>query len=436
MTDSVRIEDEGLVRAIGTGALGVGIINMVVGGGIFVLPGLVAAELGSAALIAYLVCSVAVGLVFLCFAEIGSRITSSGGSYAYVEDAFGPFAGFIASTLLWFGWAVLSDAAITIAMTETIGIAFPLLTQPVPRAIFIIALLTFLAGVNVTGVRSGVRLYVFNTMAKLVPLMLLLTVGVFAISADNLVFREWPSLGSIGTASVILFFAFAGAETGLSASGEIRNPTRTVPLGLLVGLTGILAIYVGLQTVAQGVLGTELANNTEAPLAAAAKVVFGDWGSKMLLVGGVISIYSTVSGDLLCTPRVIFAAARDNNLPRFLAKVHPKYRTPHVSIIAFGTMICAFALSGTFKPLAVVASGSILTVYAGVCLAVLQVRKRDGMPAAGQFRLPFGPLIPILACLVVGWLLLQLTAEEATSLALLVGAAAGFYGIRAIYRRR
>jgi amino acid transporter len=436
MTDSVRAEDEGLVRAVGTGALGVGIINMVVGGGIFVLPGLVAAELGSAALIAYLVCSVAVGLVFLCFAEIGSRITSSGGSYAYVEDAFGPFAGFIASTLLWFGWAVLSDAAITIAMTETIGIAFPLLTQPVPRAIFIIALLTFLAGVNVTGVRSGVRLYVFNTMAKLVPLMLLLTVGVFAISADNLVFREWPSLGSTGTASVILFFAFAGAETGLSASGEIRNPTRTVPLGLLVGLTGILAIYVGLQTVAQGVLGTELANNTEAPLAAAAKVVFGDWGSKMLLVGGVISIYSTVSGDLLCTPRVIFAAARDNNLPRFLAKVHPKYRTPHVSIIAFGTMICAFALSGTFKPLAVVASGSILTVYAGVCLAVLQVRKRDGMPAAGQFRLPFGPLIPILACLVVGWLLLQLTAEEATSLALLVGAAAGFYGIRAIYRRR
>jgi amino acid transporter len=436
MTDSVRAEDEGLVRAVGTGALGVGIINMVVGGGIFVLPGLVAAELGSAALIAYLVCSVAVGLVFLCFAEIGSRITSSGGSYAYVEDAFGPFAGFIASTLLWFGWAVLSDAAITIAMTETIGIAFPLLTQPVPRAIFIIALLTFLAGVNVTGVRSGVRLYVFNTMAKLVPLMLLLTVGVFAISADNLVFREWPSLGSIGTASVILFFAFAGAETGLSASGEIRNPTRTVPMGLLVGLTGILAIYVGLQTVAQGVLGTELANNTEAPLAAAAKVVFGDWGSKMLLVGGVISIYSTVSGDLLCTPRVIFAAARDNNLPRFLAKVHPKYRTPHVSIIAFGTMICAFALSGTFKPLAVVASGSILTVYAGVCLAVLQVRKRDGMPAAGQFRLPFGPLIPILACLVVGWLLLQLTAEEATSLALLVGAAAGFYGIRAIYRRR
>jgi len=235
---------------------------------------------------------------------------------------------------------------------------------------------------------------------------------------------------------VILFFAFAGAETSLSASGEIKDPTRTVPAGLLVGLTGILALYVGLQTVAQGVLGPELANNTEAPLAATAELVLGAWGSKMLLVGGVISIFSTVSGDLLSTPRVIFATARDNNLPRFLAQVHPKYRTPHVAIIAFAALIGAFAVSGTFRPLAAVASGSILTVYAGVCLAVLRVRARDGMPPDGQFRLPFGPAIPILACGVVGWLLLQLTREEATRFLVLVGLTAGFYGIRAIYRRR
>ena len=156
----------------------------------------------------------------------------------------------------------------------------------------------------------------------------------------------------------------------------------------------------------------------------------------MLLVGGVISIFGTVSGDLLCTPRVIFAAARDGNLPRFLARIHPKYRTPHVAIMAFAAIIAAFALTGTFKPLAAVASGSILTVYAGVCLAVLRVRKRDGLPAAGQFRLPFGPLIPILACLVVAWLLLQLTLEEATSFAVLIGAAGGVYGIRTMVRKR
>lgn len=321
-------QDEGLLRAIGVRALGISIVNLVVGGGIFVLPGLIAVRLGPAAIVAYLVCSLAVALVFLCFAEIGSRITRSGGAYAYIEEAFGPFAGFIASMLFWFGWSVLSDAAITVAMVETMALAFPMLAEPVPRGILIIALFTFLAAVNIMGVKSGVRLLVFNTMAKLVPLLLLLAVGLFAINFENLAITEWPSISSIGTGAIILFFAFAGAESGLSASGEIKNPAKTVPLGLLVGLTGILVLYVGLQTVAQGVLGAELANNTEAPLAAVAAEVFGEWGAKMLLVGGVISIYSTVSGDMLSAPRVVFASARDNNLPRFLATVHPQYKTP------------------------------------------------------------------------------------------------------------
>jgi len=436
MTTSEAGQDEGLVRAIGTGALGVSIFNMTVGGGIFVLPGVVAAMLGASAVLAYLACSVAVALVFLCYAEVGCRVTRSGGSYAYVEEAFGPFAGFLASTLLWFGWAAMADAAITLAMTDMIAVAFPILAEPLPRAVFLVLLLGGLAAVNVTGVRSGIRLYVFNTMAKLAPLLLLLAAGLFAIKVDNLAIREWPSLDNIGGAAIVLFFAFAGAETGLSASGEIRNPARTVPLGLLVGLTGILSVYVGLQTVAQGVLGPALADNTEAPLAAAATVVLGDWGATMLIVGGVISIYSTVSGDLLCTPRVIFAAARDRNLPEFLGSVHPKFRTPYVAIIFFAAFICALALSGTFKPLAVVASGSILTLYAGVCLAVLRLRQRDGLPGPGQFRLPFGPVIPVLACVVVGWLLLNLTTEEAAGLGILIGAATLFYGVRALMRRR
>jgi len=436
MKDTTQVQEEGLLRAIGTGALGVSIFNVTVGGGIFVLPGIVAAQLGSAAVLAYFVCSAAVALVFLCYAEVGARITRSGGSYAYIEEAFGPFAGFLASTLLWFGWAVLSDAAIMIAMTETISIAFPLLKEPVPRAIFIVGLMSFLTIVNVRGVRSGVRLYVFNTMVKLVPLVLLLFVGLLVINVDNLTIHEWPSLDRVGAAAVVLFFAFAGAETGLSASGEIRDPTRTVPLGLLVGITGILLLYVGLQTVSQGVLGPELGNNTEAPLAAVATQVFGNWGGTMLLIGGVLSIYSTVSGDLLCTPRVIFASARDRNLPAILGRVHPSYKTPYVSIICFATAICGFALSGTFKPLAVVASGSILTVYAGVCLSVIRLRRRDGLPVDGQFRLPFGSVIPILGCLVVGWLLLQLTADEARGFGALLVAAAIFYAIRDLLRRK
>ena len=121
MNNTSHNTDEGLVRAIGTWALGANIMNMVVGAGIFVLPGVVAAQIGPAALIAYLVCVAIVGLVFLCYAEAGSRVTRSGGSYAYVEEAFGPFAGFVTSTLLWLGYAVFSDAALAVAMTDAIA---------------------------------------------------------------------------------------------------------------------------------------------------------------------------------------------------------------------------------------------------------------------------------------------------------------------------
>ena len=431
-TDSVQ--DEGLVRVIGTGALGLSVVNMVVGAGIFALPGLVAVELGSAAIFAYLICSVTVALVFLCFAEVGSRVSRSGGAYAYVEEAFGPFVGFIASVLFWFGWSALADAAITVVMVDSLAIVFPILREFFPRAVFIVGLLTFLAAVNVRGVKAGVRLYIFNTLAKLVPLLLLLGAGLFMINLENLAIPEWPSAASIGAGTILLFYAFNGAESALNASGEIKKPAKTVPLGLLLGLSGVLFLYVGLQTVAQGVLGPELADNTEAPLVAVATAVFGEWGGKMLVAGAVISIYSNLSGDMLGGPRIVFASSLDHNLPSFLGKVHPKYKTPHVAIIFYAIVIGVFALSGTFRYLAVVATGSLLLVDVGVSLAVLRLRQRDGLPEDGEFRLPFGPVIPLLSCAIVGWLLLQMPFDEAVSVAVMVAACVAFYAIRSVFR--
>ncbi len=424
MSGSNEGQDEGLIRAIGTRAMTLNVINMVVGGGIFLLPGLVAAQLGSAAIVAYLICSIAVALVFLCFAETGSRITRSGGAYAYIEEAFGPFAGFMASILLWFGWSVLANAGGVAAIVEVIAIPFPRLAEPIPRAIFIIALIGFMVVVNVRGVQAGVRLFAVNTVIKLIPLCLLLIFGLGKIEPANLAIVEWPSWEEAGAGALLLFFAFAGAETALSSSGEIKDPRRTVPLGLLLGLTGILLLYVGLQTVSQGVLGAELANNTASPLAAAAEQVFGGWGGKMLLIASVLSIYASISGDMLNSPRVLFASARDGGLPRLLSRVHPRFKTPYVAITVYASMICAFALTGSFKSLAIVASGSILLIYLGVSLATIRFRIRDGRPGPGQFSVPGGFTIPVLSCLVIGWLLLQLTGEEAYGLGLLCGVAA------------
>ena len=435
MDEADSVKNEGLVRVIGTWALGLSVVNMVVGAGIFALPGRVASELGSAAIIAYLLCSVVLSLVFLCFAEVGSRVSRSGGAYAYIEEAFGPFSGFVASILFWFGYSAMADAGITVAMVESIATVVPILGETLPRAIFIVAMMAFLAAVNVVGVRAGVRLYIFNTWAKLVPLLLLLAVGLLAIDFENLAIPAWPSMKAIGATTIILFFAFTGAECALSASGEIKNPAKTVPLGLLFGISALLVLYIGLQTVSQGVLGAELPNNTEAPLVAVATHVFGDWGGKMLLVGMVISIYGALSGDMLGGPRVVFASSLDNNLPKFLSRVHLKYKTPYIAIIFFAGVVCVFAITGTFKYLAVFATGSLLLIDLGVSLAVLRLRQRDGLPKDGEFRLPFGPLVPLLSCGDIGWLLLQMPLTEAISVAGLVSACVAIYLIRALRRR-
>ena len=435
MNDSNRNTDEGLVRGIGTWALSANIINMTVGAGIFVLPGVVAAQIGPAALIAYVVCAVIVGTVFLCYAEAGSRVTRSGGSYAYVEEAFGPFAGFVTSTLLWLGYAVFSDAALAVAMTDAIALKLPILSQGLPRDLFILALFAFLAWINIVGLKEGVRLVIVNTVAKLVPLVLLAVVGLFFINFDNLVIVEWPSLQNFGAAALVLFFAFGGAETALNSSGEIHNPARTIPRGLLLGVGGIFTMYVALQVVAQGTLGPELANNTAAPLAAAATVVFGSWGAQLLLLGMIISIFGNLSGDVLNTPRVIFASARDGLLPGVLGKVHPKHHTPHVAILFYAAAGGAIALTGTFKQLAVVASGSLLLIYLGVSLAVIALRRRMGPPSAEQFRIPGGPIVPVLSSAVILWLLSQMTASEAIGVGALLTITVVIYLARHAFRQ-
>lgn len=435
MTEARQSTDEGLVRSMGIWPLGANIVNMVIGAGIFTLPGIVASLLGPAAILAYLVCAGVVALVFLCFAEAGSRVTRSGGAYAYIEEAFGPFAGFVASTLLWLGWSVLSDAAIAVAMVETLAIGFPLLDTPMVRTGFLVLLFGFLGVINIAGLKSGVKLFVFNTIAKLIPLVLLAAVGLFVVNFENLAIDYWPTIGDFGVAALILFFAFAGAETALSPSGEIVNPSKTIPKGLLLGISGIFILYVALQTVAQGTLGPALADNTEAPLVETARVVLGDWGARLLLIGGVISIFGTLSGDVLTTPRVIFAAARDGLLPGALARVHPKYRTPHVAILFYVVVGCAFALSGTFRQLAVVASGSILVVYLGVSLAVIRLRRRDGNPGPGEFRIPGGATVPVLSSVVVVWLLSQMTGSEAIGLGALLVFAVAVYLAGLIWKR-
>jgi len=163
--------------------------------------------------------------------------------------------------------------------------------------------------------------------------------------------------------------------------------------------------------------------------------VFGNWGTQLLLLGMVISIFGCLSGDVLNTPRVIFASARDGLLPGVLARVHPKHHTPHVAILFYALAGCAVALTGTFKQLAVVASGSILLVYLGVSLAVLALRRRGGEAPSGHFRIPGGPIVPVLSAVVILWLLSQMTAGEAIGVGALLAVIVVIYLARHASRK-
>ena len=421
--------DDRLTRAIGPWSLGANAVNLSVGAGIFALPAAVAGILGPASILAYLVCGLAIALVLTCFAELGTRITRSGGAVAYIEDSFGRMAGFVAWVVFTLGFCAAADAAVAVIFIDAVGGVVPAAGQGAGRVVALVATYLVLAAVNIRGVRAGARLAVGATAAKLVPLMVILGAGALAVNAANLRWASWPEAGAVGEAALVLFFAFAGAECAVTPGGEIRNPARTVPRGLLGGTAFLIALYCSVQLVSQGVLGPALDGQGGAPLAAVAERLFGAGGRSLVLLCTMLATLGVLAGDLLATPRSFIPVAEDGMLPASLATVHGRYHTPHVAIAAYALLSCALAVSGTFKPLAILASVSLLLVYFAVCLAALRMRLAGPAPA-GAFVAPGGPLVPLLGAATVAWLLTHTTGTEAKGMAATVGAAAVYYLVR------
>jgi amino acid transporter len=402
--------DSALVRAIGVWGLAAGIVNVTVGGGIFRLPADVAAALGPAAPVAYLVCAVAMGLIVLCFAEAGSRVALTGGPYAYVEIAFGPFAGFLTGVLLWMIGS-MAVAAVAVVFAANVAQLVPALQHPVGSAVFLALVFALLGGVNIAGVGLAASLNAVAAVAKLLPLLLLLVGGSFAVHASNLAWDHAPAMADVARNSTLLIFAFAGVESALAPSGEVKDIARTVPRAVFIALSGITLLYVGLQTVAQGVLGPELAT-ARTPLADAAGRVFGSWGRTLLLVGAAVSMFGYLCGMILAIPRALFALARDGFLPRVVASVHPRFHTPYVAIAVQVTIACAFAITSTFERLAILANLTLLLLYGACCLAAWQLRRRGVRVGGVPFVVPGGGAAPIAACAVIAWMLTGIRAAE------------------------
>ena len=422
--------DAGLVRAIGARQLTASIINVTIGAGIFVLPAVASAGLGAAAPIAYIVCAALMALIVCCFAAAGSRVSLTGGVYAYVETAFGPFVGFLAG-VLYFLMATFAVASVSSAFAGSAGALWPLAASPAARAVLIAALFALLASVNVLGVKPGVRVVEVMTIAKLLPLLVLVVSGIWLVSPAYLRWPGMPDATSIGKTAIVLIFAFVGLEVALVPSGEVRDPARTVPRALFSALAITTTLYLLIQTVAQGLLGPSMATYSTAPLAEAAGRALGQGGRVLMLLGAIVSMFGYVSGDMLGSPRALFAFARAGVLPSVVARIHPRFHTPYVAILVYACIVATVSISSSFTQLAVLANVAALTLYLMCVTASYELQRRDvRADGAIPFAVPGGAVVPILAASVIIWLLSNATRREFLVEALVLAVAALFYFIR------
>ncbi|PCJ81682.1 MAG: amino acid permease [Bacteroidetes bacterium] len=411
-----------LKREIGFLGLSSNIINIVIGSGIFVLPAIVAADLGAASILAYVFCGILITLIMLCFAEVGSKITETGGVYIYFEKTFGKYAGFLAACIMLLA-SITGVGAVANAVISVIFRLFPFLQSEIIRISFFLLLFSGLGYINVIGLKKGVGFVKIITFIKIAPLLLIVFWGFKDIEISNLVWEITPSINEIGTTSLILFFAFTGAGSALSVSGEVRNPQRTIPRAILFSVFIVGIIYVLVQTVAQGVLGSSLPSYIENPLGEVANQIFGPVGFGLLTVGAAVSMFGTISSFILSIPRILFAASKDNVIPiKLLSKVHSKYVTPYVSIIVFSAFCFIFSCFGGFQELAILSSASTLIIALGMSIAPIKLRRRKKIHSRDDcFKIPGGLLVPILSIIVIIWFLSNLSSNKIIALGLFFG---------------
>jgi len=430
------IENEGLKREIGTWGLVANSVNIIIGAGIFILPVIVAERLGTGSIWAYIICGLLMLMIMLCFVEAGTRITITGGAYSYIEKAFGKFAGFLTTTIFIFGAAVMANAAVANGLADTLSYFIPAFKNLWIRIIFFAVMFGGLGYLNVRGLNKAMAIVKFNTIAKLVPILIIVVCGWFFIKATDLAITSGNSLKDIGETSLILLFAFVGAETALNVSGEIKKPEKTIPKGIIISVLLVVVLYVLIQVVVQAILGDSITDHRDAPLAETARVMFGSAGALIVIIGATFSMFGNISGMVLNMPRILFAAARDRVLPsRALAKIHPVFRTPYIAVIIYSALGFIFASTGEFKQLATLSSASYLLIYLGVVLSVIKSRLARNRES-GLYRVPGGYLIPIISALAILWVLSNLPAGELTGMGIFVLAVSAVYLLMILVSRK
>ena len=421
-----------LVRGIRRWDLVAICINGIIGAGIFGLPSKVYALIGTYSLIAFVVCALVVALIILCFAEVSSRFEETGGPYLYAREAFQPAVAFEIGWLIWLA-RVTAFAANCNLLINYLSFFWLSATTPLWRAVVIVFVVTVLALINLLGIRQAAIVSNAFTVGKLVPIILFIAAGLFFLNPQAYEFGATPSTGDFSKSVLLLVYAFTGFEMATIPAGEVRDPQRNLPRALLIAILVVATLYILIQVVCVGTL-PGLAQSQK-PLADAGAQFLGAAGGAIISAGAIISISGNLNILLLSGSRLPFAMAEQKQLPAVIGNIHRRFFTPYVSILITAGVMLFLTLKSSFLTALTISTIARLVTYGATCLALPWFRvRREAPPAA--FRLPGGTVIAILSLLLIVWLLLNSTLQEARAAALAAGVGLVIYFAYRLFSHR
>lgn len=399
------------VRSIGRWTMTAVVINSLIGSGIFALPGELNRLLGRASPFAMVFAAGAMAVIMACVAEVASQFTEPGGAYLYTRTAFGRFVG------IQIAWFFLLAVVGSLAVAAHVFIDYltpflPLTLNSWERSLLMAVLIAIPTAANYRGVRSGANLSNVMTVAKLAPLVLLIGFGVARfthhpqmIHVSEIATPGWSNWAR--SLALLMGFAYAGWEESLVPTGEVREPRRTIPFALATGLIAAAGVFTLLQFITVATVGP---NGTEQPLAQTASVLLRSSGATVVSIAIMLATYGYMSANLLNDSRLAYSLATQGDFPRMFAKIHPRFHTPAVAITSYAFTAWVLAVSGTFQFVLALAAGATVIYYAGMCACLIRLRRLR--PTANAFRIPFGPLLSIVAILISLALMTGLTRRE------------------------
>jgi amino acid transporter len=391
-------------------------VNSIIGASIFKLPADLAHNLAGWSPLSVVAAGAGILVIAGCIAEVSSRYEETGGLYLYARDALGRFAGLLVAWMTWLT-RIAAPAAAANLVWSYLAKFFPQLETVPGKILVLLLLIGHLAIFNLLGVKMGARLSNVFTAIKVGFLLAFVAAGCWALVMRPEV-RVPLALPAAGMRSwfqsmLLLVYAYGGFEGALFVGGESKNPKRDAPIALLTALAVVCVIYTAVQYVTIATLPE--AGTSARPLADAAERFFGSAGAVGMAMAALVSGYGYLSANILHAPRITFAMAQQGDFPRILGAVHPRYRTPYLSILAYAAMLFVFSLVGDFHWNAVLSAASRLGIYGAMALALPVLRNRKDGKA--EFLLPLPYLFAGFGILFSVVLLTQMGRGEFTVIA-------------------